>query len=129
VTNPKPQWRPPKGHPKWGGRVKGTPNRMTTFLKDAAIEAAMRLGSDRKGKDELVGYLMFAAMEEPAAYLSLLGRILPLQAKMRISGAVQLVDATMTPKQAIEAWSNAINADAQQLIEAKKVEVEEADAA
>lgn len=126
MSNHSPRWKAPKGHPKWGGRAKGTSNKMTTLLKDAAIEAAMRLGCDGKGKHELVGYLMFAAMEEPAAYLGLLGRILPLQAKLRINGTVQMIDATMTPKQAIEAWSSAINADAQQLIEAKVVETEEA---
>ena len=42
-------------------------------------EAAARLGSDGKGKDGLVGWLMSAAKKYPEAYLVLLGKLLPMQ--------------------------------------------------
>src|SRR6516162_4583358 len=43
---------------KHGGRKPGTPNKLTKELKDAVIQAAERVGSDEKGKDGLIGYLM-----------------------------------------------------------------------
>ena len=62
-----------------GGREKGTPNKMTRLLKEAIPEALERLGSDGKGKDGIVGFLMVAARKETAAYLRLLDRLLPYQ--------------------------------------------------
>jgi hypothetical protein len=47
-----------KAHRKYGGRKPGTANRLTQELKDAVIEAAERVGSDLKGKDGLIGYLV-----------------------------------------------------------------------
>jgi hypothetical protein len=64
-----------KGQPKTGGRTKGTPNKTTALLKDAAIEAAERAGD----KDGMVGYLTKQAHENPVAFLTLLGKVLPIQ--------------------------------------------------
>jgi hypothetical protein len=52
-----------------GGRKKGTPNKITAELKDM-IRAAL----DEAGG---VDYLKKQALEEPAAFLSLLGKTLP----------------------------------------------------
>lgn len=65
----------PKGLPKTGGRKKGTPNRRTALLKDAILEAAESAG----GKAGIVGYLTRQAAENPAAFMTLLGKTLPSQ--------------------------------------------------
>lgn len=68
-----------KGHPKWGGRKKGTPNKAPALLKEATLMAAELVGSDGKGKDGLVGYLKFIAQKHPASFTTLLNKILPMQ--------------------------------------------------
>lgn len=65
----------PKGLPKTGGRKKGTPNKRTALLKDSILEAAEQAG-DEGG---IVGYLEQQARENPAAFLALLGKVLPQQ--------------------------------------------------
>lgn len=65
----------PKGGPRLGGRKKGTPNKQTAALKDAILEAAAKAG----GKQGLVGYLEAQAGENPASFMALLGKVLPLQ--------------------------------------------------
>ena len=61
---------------KTGGRAKGTPNKTTALLKDAILKAAANAGG---GKNGLVAYLQKQADENPAPFLSLLGKVLPLQ--------------------------------------------------
>jgi len=79
-----------KGHPKMGGRKKGTPNIFTRELKDALLTAAEFLGSNgnpkKKGKDGLVGYLTKVAHENPQVFCAMLGRLIPyqLQADMAV---------------------------------------------
>jgi len=66
------------------GRKKGTPNVMTRVLKEAIILAGENIGNkladmskeERKG---LVSYFEWAAEKHPAAFLGLLGRIMPMQ--------------------------------------------------
>lgn len=57
------------------GRPKGSPNKTTAMLKDAVLEAAAKAG----GKAGLVGYLQRQADENPTAFMSLLGKAMPLQ--------------------------------------------------
>jgi hypothetical protein len=57
-----------------GGRKQGTPNKTTTVLKDAILAAAEQAG-DEAG---LVGYLRNMATTNPSAFLSLLGKVLPM---------------------------------------------------
>jgi hypothetical protein len=61
------------------GRKAGVPNKTTALLKDAILEATAAAG----GKDGLVGYLTAQAKRSlksnPAPYMGLLGRVLPLQ--------------------------------------------------
>jgi hypothetical protein len=68
-----------KRRAKHGGRKPGTPNKMTTELKEAVIEAARRVGSDLKGKAGLVGYLMRVGQDDPKTFGTLLRAVLPLQ--------------------------------------------------
>lgn len=60
---------------KTGGRQKGTPNKTTALLKDAILKAA----DDAGGEGGLVGYLTLQASENPAAFMTLLGKVLPMQ--------------------------------------------------
>lgn len=57
------------------GRPKGVPNKTTTQLKEALLEAATLAG----GEAGLVGYLVQQAADNPASFLTLLGKVLPLQ--------------------------------------------------
>ena len=68
---------------KTGGRQKGTPNRQTALLKDAILQAAIKTGG---GKDGLVRYLRERAEENPAAFMTLLGKVLPMQVANDDSG-------------------------------------------
>ena len=57
------------------GRPKGTQNKTTALLKDAILKAASQAG----GKDGIVGYLAVQAAANPGPFMSLLGKVLPLQ--------------------------------------------------
>lgn len=58
------------------GRVKGVPNKTTALLKDAILQAAKNAGG---GDDGLVKYLTLQAMENPGPFMSLLGKVMPMQ--------------------------------------------------
>ena len=57
------------------GRVKGVPNKTTALLKDAILKAATNAG----GPEGLVGYLQTQAVANPGPFMSLLGKVLPMQ--------------------------------------------------
>ena len=61
------------------GRKPGVPNKTTALLKDAILQATAVAG----GRDGLVGYLTAQAKRSlkvnPAPYMGLLGRVMPLQ--------------------------------------------------
>lgn len=63
--------------PKTGGRQKGTPNKFTVTLKEAILRAANEAGGG--GENGTVEYLTLQAYENPAAFMSLLGKVLPMQ--------------------------------------------------
>lgn len=54
-----------------GGRQKGTPNKATAALKEMVLQALEKEGG--------VKYLQWASREQPASFLTLLGKILPTQ--------------------------------------------------
>lgn len=60
----------PKGV-RYGGRKKGTPNKISATLKDIILESLADIG----GK----AYLVEQSAKNPTAYMSLIGRVLPLQ--------------------------------------------------
>lgn len=72
------------------GRPKGVPNKTTTLLKDALLQAAEETGSDTEGKEGLVGYLKKQAADEPVAFMTMLGKVLPLQVTGANGGPVEL---------------------------------------
>lgn len=60
------------------GRPKGSVNRTTALLKDAILQAAERAGN-KCGDAGMVSYLEFQAVENPGPFMSLLGKVLPMQ--------------------------------------------------
>lgn len=56
------------------GRPKGVPNKVTSLLKDEILQAAAAAHPDGR-----VGYLTEQARENPTAFLTLLGKVLPTQ--------------------------------------------------
>lgn len=71
---------------KTGGRAKGTPNKLTATLKDAILMAA-----EGAHPDGMTGYLQQQAQENPTAFLTLLGKVLPMQVQGDFKGAIQIV--------------------------------------
>jgi hypothetical protein len=55
------------------GRPKGVPNKITADLKRAILEAAEAAGKE----GGTVGYLTTQATENPASFMTLLGKVLP----------------------------------------------------
>lgn len=63
---------------KVAGRVAGTPNKVTKEIKDMIQGALEQAGGQ--------AYLYQQALENPAAFMSLLGKILPKDVKAEITG-------------------------------------------
>ncbi len=59
------------------GRPKGSVNKTTALLKEAILKAAEAAGGG--GDEGLTNYLTAQAKDTPTAFLSLLGKVLPLQ--------------------------------------------------
>lgn len=74
------------GTPKTGGRQKGTPNKSTAAIKDMVLQALDKAGG--------VDYLVTQAKDTPAAFMTLLGKVLPLQITGADGGAVQVQNET-----------------------------------
>lgn len=55
------------------GRKKGVPNKLTRELKDMILGALDQAGGEK--------YLTLCARKNPTAFLSLVGKVLPLQVK------------------------------------------------
>jgi hypothetical protein len=66
---------PAKPGERPAGRKKGTPNKTTTLLKEAILMAAEQAG----GRDGIAGYLRIQAATNPGPFMSLLGKVLPMQ--------------------------------------------------
>lgn len=56
---------------KTGGRKKGTPNKETKLLRDMILEALDKQGG--------AAYLIKQSEDNPTAFMSLLGKVLPTQ--------------------------------------------------
>lgn len=66
------------------GRPKGALNKTTALLKDAIVQAATNAGNG-----DLVAYLQAQAIASPGPFLSLLGKVLPMQVTGEGGGAVK----------------------------------------
>lgn len=71
-----------KGTPKTGGRLKGTPNKLTADLKSMILGALSEVGGQK--------YLAEQAEKNPAAFMTLIGKVLPLQVTGEGGGALVL---------------------------------------
>ncbi len=63
---------------KTGGRKKGTPNKTTTAVKEAILEAFEKTGG--------VGYLVKISKTDPKTFCTLLGRVLPMELDASVNG-------------------------------------------
>jgi hypothetical protein len=68
------------------GRVKGVPNKTTALLKDAILKAAQAAGGG--GEDGIAEYLEIQAKANPGPFMSLLGKVLPMQVSGEDGGPV-----------------------------------------
>lgn len=71
------------------GRPKGSLNKTTALLKDAILKAAEQAGGDGEGGG-LVGYLTKQAAENPGPFLTLLGKVLPMQLTGEDGGPIKI---------------------------------------
>lgn len=70
------------------GRQKGVPNKMTAEVKQMILDALEGAGG--------VGYLITQAHEKPAAFLALVGKVLPLQVNGAGENGEHLVSQEVT---------------------------------
>lgn len=68
------------------GRPKGVPNKTTALLKDAILKAATEAGNG-----DMVAYLKLQAEKNPGPFMSLLGKVLPMQVTGVDGDAIQTV--------------------------------------
>ena len=68
------------------GRPKGSPNKTTAIIKDAIIQAATNAGDG-----DMVEYLTQQAKMNPGPFMSLLGKVLPMQIAGDPDNPVKLV--------------------------------------
>ena len=79
-----------KGQAKTGGRRKGTPNKLNADVK-AMILAALAAKGGQK-------YLEKQADENPTAFLTLVGKIIPLRSPARTAARSSIRASTCPPK-------------------------------
>lgn len=84
---------------KTGGRKKGTPNKVTADLRAAIMQAFSNVG----GSD----YLEKQSEQNPTAFMTLLGRVLPLQHTGEGGGPLSLVYEWRKPSASTPATNHA----------------------
>ena len=78
--------RPPKGT-RWGGRAKGTPNKVNQSIRDAIQMAFEQVGG--------VEYLVRLAQEDPKTFVPLLIKTMPPEPKVPQEGGQNIhIDLT-----------------------------------
>lgn len=78
---------------KGGGRPPGTKNKIPYKVQNIVLQAIEELGEDGRGKNGAVGYLKAVARRHPEAYLRLIEKLIPAQAKLDVEGSVEVTDA------------------------------------
>jgi Flp pilus assembly CpaF family ATPase len=71
---------------KTGGRQKGTPNKVTAALRESILEA---LNTAHEGG--AVAYLRQQAKDNPASFLTLVGKLVPSDVNANVQGALQVI--------------------------------------
>lgn len=74
------------------GRQKGSLNKTTALLKDAILKAAEAAGGDATDSSPggMIAYLQKQAVENPGPFMSLLGKVLPMQVTGLDDGPIQI---------------------------------------
>lgn len=72
------------------GRPKGVPNKNTAALKDMILNALEGVGGQE--------YLQTQASENPTAFLTLIGKVLPMQVNGNIDGQQTITIVTGVPR-------------------------------
>lgn len=80
-----PENRIGKGKPG-PGRPKGKPNKTTAAVKDMILQAL-----NEAHKDGGAAYLKEQATKNPTAFMTLVGKVLPLDVNANLSGAVGIL--------------------------------------
>jgi len=75
---------------KGGGRPKGAPNKNTKALKDMILGALDKAGGEK--------YLQRQADDNPNAFLSLIGKVLPTELKGSLEGNITVNVITGVPR-------------------------------
>ncbi len=78
------------------GKKPGTPNKITRDLKEMVLAALEGAGG--------VAYLVRQASANPAAFLTLVGRIIPLQVTGKDGGAIQYQNIDAPVKETRDEW-------------------------
>lgn len=84
-----------KGQKTGGGSRKGVPNKDNADIKALVIGALHQVGG--------VDYLAARALDQPVAFMGLIGRILPLQVTGKDGGSLQVDFRWADPPPVIEA--------------------------
>ena len=66
-----------------GGRPKGAPNKITSDVREMIRNALETAGGE--------SYLAMQAVENPNAFMSLVGKIIPREIEAKVTGAIELV--------------------------------------
>jgi hypothetical protein len=83
-----PSKRGAKPGQRFGGRAKGVPNKMTADVKGMILAALGKAG----GAD----YLLRQSEENPVAFMTLVGKVLPLQVTGEGGGAIEISHIKLT---------------------------------
>lgn len=67
---------------KTGGRTKGTPNKTSAELKDMILGALTKAGGEQ--------YLLTQAHDNPTAFLTLVGKVMPKDVNANVSGSLAI---------------------------------------
>lgn len=79
-----------------GGRQKGTPNKLTRDVKEAVLQAFNAVGGAK--------YLAKQAEENPQAFMTLLGKVLPTQTQFTGEIAMKADPVDRPPRETREEW-------------------------
>ena len=77
-----------KGY-KTGGRQPGTPNKITTAVRDAILNAFQEVGGE--------SYLTSVAKDDPRTFCTLLGKVLPTQISNEVPTKLEISWISETP--------------------------------
>ena len=86
-----------KGNLPHFGRLPGHINKLSRDLKQGILNGAIAHGSDGAGEGGLDGYLAMCAARYPKHYLTLLGKLVPLQVNGEVGRHVSTVNVISIP--------------------------------